>query len=142
MLTTYSMDEKLRQRLLSSPLWLQDLLHEYGRREARRLHGRKPTEDEIQIEFLRILPQCVLRIMVVEPVGIAVAFRDLGTFEPEAMKRIVTDPQGFLAEQYGGGKFKLNFYYQDTFVATKNFVIEGPERWRALLGRAPVVSTS
>ena len=42
---------------------------------------------------------------------------------------LIHDPMRYLAERYGGGKFKLNFHQGWQFVATQNFKPEGAPKW-------------
>jgi hypothetical protein len=45
---------------------------------------------------------------------------------------LLADPNGFIADRFGGGKFKVNFHRGPNFVATHNFRTFGDERWRAM----------
>ncbi len=44
------------------------------------------------------------------------------------------DPEGYLFERFGGGKYKLNFHEGWNFVATQNFKPEGEPKWTDLPG--------
>ena len=120
-------------------LWVYELLREYAKKAARRAKGNEPTEDEILAEFKRTLAVCTLRILATEKVGMILVFRDLETYPPTDpnRERLIADPTRFIAERFGGGKFKINFHEGDNFAATRNFVTEGESRWKEWLEARP-----
>ena len=48
------------------------------------------------------------------------------------MGPLIEAPLEYLRANFGGGKFKINFYHGMQFIATINFKPEGPEIWREL----------
>ncbi len=117
------------------PLWVYELLREYARKAVRRAKGDEPTEDEILATFKTIVADCTIRLLATEKVGMVLVFRDLETYPPDDPKRrqLIGDPTAFIAERFGGGKFKVNFYQGENFAATRNFVTEGEPRWKVWL---------
>jgi hypothetical protein len=113
--------------------WMWDMFAEYVRKITRTAStGAMPLE-EMQSRYLGMYRNFEIKIMVSDKVGMIVQFIDLdmyvfGDFENKLDE---TTFLGFLSEKYGQGKFKVNLYYEGTFIATKNFKIEeGPEKWR------------
>jgi len=103
----------------------------YIRRTLQQQHGRPPTQDEIRGKFFEIYPHCTVKIMVMELVGLGLEFQDLAThpYGADDFSRLMADPLGYLGRTFGGGKFKLSFYYGDQFVATQNFKVGGRPKW-------------
>lgn len=125
-------------------LWVYELLREYARKAARRAKGDEPTEDEILAEFKKTVADCTLRLLATEKVGMVLVFRDLETYPPDDPRRqqLLADPTAFIAERFGGGKFKINFYQGDNFAATRNFVTEGEPRWKVWLAEREASGSS
>jgi hypothetical protein len=48
------------------------------------------------------------------------------------MMPLLMEPENFLLEHFGGGKFKLNFHQGLNFIATKNFKPQGEPKWKNL----------
>ena len=61
-----------------------------------------------------------------------IRFRRLATLRAGEMDAFLEDPEKFIGERFGGGKFKLNFHHGMHFVNTKNFKPVGPPLWRDL----------
>lgn len=45
------------------------------------------------------------------------------------MDPFLADPEGWIRERFGGGKFKMNLHHGLHFVNTKNFKPDGVPRW-------------
>ncbi|MBI3605612.1 MAG: hypothetical protein HY202_06255 [Nitrospirae bacterium] len=89
----------------------------------------EPTLDEMKKTFLSILPECTIKFLAQEKVGMIVQFHHLDTF-PASELAEVTQIQEFLEKKYGGGKFKINFHHRTNFMSTKNYTTNGPLRWK------------
>ena len=103
----------------------------YIRRTLQHQKGAAPTPDEVREKFFDVFAHSVVKIMVMELVGLGLEFQDLashphGTVE---FSGLMADPIGYLGRAHGGGKFKLSFYYGDQFVATQNFKVPGRPGW-------------
>jgi len=103
----------------------------YIRRTLQQQHGRPPTPDEMKEKFFEIYPRSTVKIMVMELVGLGLEFQDLAThpYGTGDFAQLMADPLGYLGRTFGGGKFKLSFYYGDQFVATQNFKVGGQPKW-------------
>ena len=71
-------------------------------------------------------------LYVMHPVGDTIYFKGLGQWSLSSVPALMADPNGFIADGFGGGKFKVNFHHRESFVATHNFRTFGDERWRDL----------
>ncbi len=112
--------------------WVWELYRDYTHKELRRLGIEHPTQDQLQEAFIRILSESTLTVLVQEPWQNAIRFKGLARYHSTDMFPVLRDPEGFLVEHFGGGKFKLNFHHGMNFVATINFKPEGEPRWRDL----------
>jgi len=103
----------------------------YIRRTLQQQFGRPPTPDEMKGKFFEIYPHSTVKIMVMELVGLGLEFQDLAThpYGTDDFSQLMADPLGYLGRTFGGGKFKLSFYYGDQFVATQNFKVSGQPKW-------------
>lgn len=90
------------------------------------------SQPKLQEAFFRMLAESTATLFVMEPVGDTIAFRGLGRWPLAEVPDLLADPNAFIAETFGGGKFKVNFHHGLTFVCTHNFRAYGPERWRDL----------
>ncbi|HUJ80209.1 MAG TPA: hypothetical protein VLY45_07845 [Nitrospiria bacterium] len=103
----------------------------YIRRSLQQHHGRPPTAEEIRSKFFDVYCHCSVKIMVMELVGLGLEFQDLASFPygTDDFAGLMADPTGYLSRGYGGGKYKLSFYYGEQFFATQNFKVGGQPRW-------------
>lgn len=126
--------------MVDVPLWVYELLREYARKSARRAKGDEPTEDEILVTFKAVVSGSTIRLLATEKVGMILVFRDLETYPSDdpRHRQLIGDPTAFIAERFGGGKFKVNFYEGENFAATRNFVTEGEPLWKAWLAAREV----
>ena len=116
--------------------WIWDMFQEYVRKITRTAStGAMPLE-EMQSRYQKMHRDFEIKIMVSDKVGMIVQFLDLDLYHYPDFESLLEASAflNFLSEKYGGGKFKVNLYYDGTFIATKNFKIEeGSEKWRELL---------
>ena len=99
----------------------------------RRNLGRKTDEyaqSQLQQEFLRTLSASAATLYVMEPIGDTIRFKGLGRWPLPEVPELLHDPNKFIADRFGGGKFKVNFHEGETFVCTHNFRTYGEDRWR------------
>jgi len=82
--------------------------------------------------FMRVLGESTATLFVMEPVGDGIVFRALGRWELREVPQLLMDPNGFIDEDFGGGKFKVNFHHVISFVGTHNFRTYSEEKWREL----------
>lgn len=94
-----------------------------------------PTEQEMKEDLAALVEASTVKVLAQERAGMIVAFHWLDTF-PALEVCDVADVKGYLANRYGGGKFKLNLYHGINFLSTKNWETEGPPRWKTMI-RAP-----
>ncbi|MFI5304613.1 MAG: hypothetical protein ACHQYP_07430 [Nitrospiria bacterium] len=92
----------------------------------------EPSDEEMRATFLSIYPECIIKILGQEKVGMIVQFHHLDTF-PASQLAEVTAVQDYLQKKYGGGKFKINFYHKTNFMSTKNYETVGPFIWKEMV---------
>lgn len=107
--------------------WLWPLYEEYVRRET-----RNGDDAALRDMFLGALSESTATLYVMEPVGDTIRFKGLGQWLLPEVPDLMADPNAFIADMCGGGKFKINFHHGQTFVATHNFRTFGEESWRAM----------
>lgn len=112
--------------------WVWELYEDYTRKELRRRGVESPTQEQLQQTFIQLLSESTVTVLVQEPWQNAVRFKGLARYTIEGMMPLLRDPEAFLLEHFGGGKFKLNFHHGMNFVATINFKPEGEPRWQHL----------
>ena len=84
------------------------------------------------LQLGRLWPDLACTILVQEPWMGTIRFKRLARLRGDAMRPFLDDPEGFLRERFGGGKFKINLHHGMHFVSTKNFRPSGPSRWAEL----------
>ena len=118
------------------PPWLYKLFtgHQYpyvrrqakfGRKREPGEESREPTREEIDEKFWEIYPRCAVKVLQEVKTGMIVSFGELGRYAPGTYQALVDNPEGFLAQEYGKKKIKINFYEGDNFVCTINFTVAG-----------------
>jgi hypothetical protein len=112
--------------------WCWDLLEPYLTRNLLNRGVARPTRKQILEEFARVWPEITATIGVQEPFAGTIRFKWLIRLSADAMAPLLDDPTGWIGEQYGGGKFKLNLHHGLHFVNTKNFKPAGDPRWVAV----------
>lgn len=114
--------------------WLWPLYRQHVRRACLDAEGgaQASTEPLLRAAFLRALAESTATLFVMEPVGDTIRFRGLGRWPLPEVPELLADPNAFIADRFGGGKYKLNLHHGATFVCTHNFRTPGQERWRSL----------
>jgi hypothetical protein len=113
------------------PAWAWVLIEDYVDRSLAG-RGHPPTPRETLAEVARLWPDLACTILVQEPWQGTVRFKRLLRLRGEAMRPFLEDPETFIRERFGGGKFKVNIHHGMHFVNTRNFKPAGPPRWEAL----------
>ena len=115
-----------------------DLYKEHIKKFSHAMVKGMPTDDEMKATVLQILPESKVKILAQEKVGMAVQFHHMATYPAQEVARVpISGVKTFLAQRFGGGKFKLNLYHGINFMSTKNFETEGPPLWKDLVGKVP-----
>jgi hypothetical protein len=91
-----------------------------------------PTARDTLGEVARLWPDLSCTILVQEPWQGTVRFKRLLRLRGDEMRPFLGDPEGFIRERFGGGKFKLNIHHGMHFVNTKNFKPQGAALWPAI----------
>mgnify|MGYP007063399759 FL=1 len=112
--------------------WLWPLYKEHVRRVLGLSRDESGNQKALQHRFLQSLGASTATLYVMEPVGDTIRFKGLGKWPLPKVPALLADPHAFIADQYGGGKYKVNFHDQLTFVGTHNFRTYGEEVWRNL----------
>jgi len=112
--------------------WLWPLYKEHVRRVLEIPRGEPGVQSELQHRFLQSLAASTATLYVMEPVGDTIRFKGLGKWPLPSVPDLLSDPHAFIADQFGGGKYKVNFHDRLTFVGTHNFRTYGEEVWRTL----------
>jgi len=111
--------------------WLWPIFQEHVDREVIR-HDLVPGDATAQDTYFRVLQQSKATLYVMEPVGDTIRFKGLGRWPLAEVPQLLYDPHAFIADRFGGGKYKVNFHHDLTFVGTHNFRTYGDEVWRTL----------
>ena len=113
-----------------------DLYKEHVRKFSHAMVKGMPTEEEMQATILQILPESTVKVLAQEKVGMVVKFHLMAIYPaPEVSTVAISEIKSFLAQRFGGGKFKLNLYHGINFLSTKNFETAGPPLWKDLVGK-------
>jgi hypothetical protein len=110
--------------------WLWPIYEEY----VLKLLPEAQQQDQavLRVTFMRVLGESTATLFVMEPVGDGIVFRGLGRWPLREVPELLVDPNGFIDEGFGGGKFKVNFHHVISFVGTHNFRTYSEEKWRQL----------
>jgi len=114
-------------KLYSGLTW--ELYKEHVKKFSHAAVKGMPTENEMKEALASIVEDSTVKVLAQERVGMVVTFHWLDTYRALDVCDI-TDVKGFLAERFGGGKFKLNLYHGINFLSTKNWETEGPPLWK------------
>ena len=112
--------------------WLWPLYEEHVRRVLEIPRGEPGDQSSLQHAFLKALGGSTATLYVMEPVGDTIRFKGLGKWPLPKVPDLLADPHAFIADHFGGGKYKVNFHDQLTFVGTHNFRTYGEEVWREM----------
>lgn len=96
----------------------------------------EPSLEEMKAAFNSLFPEMTIKILAQEKAGMIVQFHHLDTYPASEVADII-QIQEFLANRYGGGKFKLNLYHRTNFMSTKNYQTEGPDIWKQFVKEDP-----
>ena len=110
--------------------WCWDLVEPYLRRNLLNRGVERPTRKQVLEEFARVWPEFTATIGVQEPFAGTIRFKWLVRLGMDDMTPFLENPDGWIAERYGGGKFKMNLHHGLHFVNTKNFKPESAPRWK------------
>jgi hypothetical protein len=110
--------------------WCWDLIEPYLKRNLLNRGAERPTRKDLLGEFARVWPEFTATIGVQEPFAGTIRFKWLARIPSSEMAPLLEDPEGWIGERFGGGKFKLNLHHGMHFVNTKNFKPTGEPRWR------------
>ena len=111
--------------------WLWPIYEEHVSRTCER-NNQGDNQAALQHTFLRALGNSTATLFVMEPVGDTIRFMGLGRWQLAKVPELLTDPNAFIADRFGGGKYKINFHDGLHFVGTHNFRTWGEERWRSM----------
>jgi hypothetical protein len=114
------------------PAWAWVLLEPYVDRRLDARGRTSPTPREVLAEVATLWSGLSCTLLVQEPWQGTIRFKRLVRLQADAMRPFLAGPEAFLAERFGGGKFKVNFHDGLSFVTTKNFKLAGSPRWEAL----------
>jgi len=112
--------------------WLWELYKDYIKKYLRNKKNYNPTEEELQNTFIQVLGESSVTILVQEPWQNAVRFKGLKKGSINEMMPLINNPNGYLVQHFGGGKFKLNFHQGMNFIATINYKPEGTPLWPSM----------
>ncbi len=112
--------------------WVWKLLEKFVVADLDRSGIQNPSDTELENAFVTLLSETTVTVLVQEPWRNSVRFKCLAKFHSEEMFDLLNRPESFLRENYGGGKFKLNFHRGWHFVATQNFKPDGDPVWKSL----------
>ena len=109
--------------------WLWPIYKEY----VVRLSGGEGVDSStLGVAFMKILANSTATLYVMEPVGDTIRFRAMGQWPLPDVPELMADPNAFIADRFGGGKYKINFHHALSFVCTHNFRTYGEELWREM----------
>ncbi len=109
--------------------WLWPIYEEHVVRHCQRKQQHE-NQSVLELTFMQSLGNSTATLFVMEPVGDTIRFMGLGRWKLAEVPALVTDPNAFLSERFGGGKYKINFHDGFHFVGTHNFRTYGEELWR------------
>lgn len=112
--------------------WVWELYEEYVTTQLEREGIDDPTAEDLEAAFLEVLSESTVTVLVQEPWRGSVRFKGLARYDADEMFDLLNNPEAFLVERFGGGKFKLNFHRGWHFVATQNFKPDGEPKWKDL----------
>lgn len=110
--------------------WCWELVEPYLRRNLVNRGVERPTRKQVLEEFVRVWPEMTATIGVQEPYAGTIRFKWLVRLSSSEMGPFLEDPAGWIAERFGGGKYKMNLHHGMHFVNTRNFKPEGEPRWQ------------
>ncbi len=122
-----------QETIIKKMEWVFNTFSEYLENDFKKRIGKlDPTVADLWQAFQVLFPATSAQLLVQEPVGNTVRFKPLAFYHADEMGPLIEAPLEYLRKNFGGGKFKINFYHGMQFIATINFKPEGPEIWREL----------
>lgn len=110
--------------------WLWPLFEPYVRKQFERDGVHDPADADLHDAFVALIGEATVTILVQEPWRGSVRFKGLDRMPATSCFELLNEPETYLQERFGGGKFKLNFHEGWNFVATRNFKPDGEPRWK------------
>ncbi|MDP6934606.1 MAG: hypothetical protein QGG40_16910 [Myxococcota bacterium] len=114
--------------------WLWPLFREFVLKEAERLE-LGDSQEALRNLFLATLAGSTATLYAMEPEGDTIRFHGLARWPLAEIPELLVDPNAFLLDRYGGGKFKCNFHHGDSFICTHNFRTYGESTYQELPDR-------
>jgi hypothetical protein len=111
--------------------WCWELVEPYVRRNLLNRSVARPTRAQLLEEFGRVWPGLTATIGVQEPWAGTIRFKWLARLSAAEMEPFADDPERWIRDRFGGGKFKVNLHHGLHFVGTKNFKPAGEPRWQS-----------
>jgi hypothetical protein len=102
----------------------------YLRRNLLNRGVERPTRRQVLEEFARVWPDFTATIGVQEPWQGTIRFKWLVRLGAGDVTPFLEAPERWIADRFGGGKFKMNLHHGLHFVNTKNFKPAGEPRWQ------------
>jgi hypothetical protein len=110
--------------------WCWDLVEPYLRRNLFNRGVERPARRQVLEEFARVWPEFTVTIGVQQPWAGTIRFKWLVRLAAGETTPFLEAPERWIAERFGGGKFKMNLHHGLHFVNTKNFKPDGEPRWQ------------
>lgn len=108
--------------------WLWPIYEQYVKKNG----PQAETDADVGRRFFSVLAESSATLYAMEPAGDSIRFKGLGKWALRSVPNLLADPNAFLADRFGGGKYKVNFHHRDSFVGTHNFRTFGEERWKRM----------
>lgn len=112
--------------------WVRELFTAHIHKLLRKAGKVDPSEAEVEAAFQELFVRSTATILVQEPFYDSVRFKGLARLQADEMGELIDDPAGYLAREFGGGKFKINFHDGWNFISTRNFKPQGAPIWKDL----------
>ena len=109
--------------------WVWPLYEKTVRKRLDAEGVQDPSPETLEARFIGALGRSTVTLLVQEPWRGSVRFKCLARYDRTDMFDLLSDPETFLVDRFGGGKFKLNFHEGWNFVATINFKPKGDPLW-------------
>jgi hypothetical protein len=108
--------------------WFYNLLEDFLKLRSRQKYGPVYDKEVMEKDMLEFLHLTNLKFFVLLPSGMGMEFKLVGKYATTELIEI-EDPVPFIAENFGGGKFKVNIYLDGTYAGTQNYKTHGDPKW-------------
>ncbi len=108
--------------------WFFNLLEDYLKRRCRQKLGPDYTKEDMHNDMMTFLHETNLKFFALVPAGMGMEFKLIGKYLTTDLVEL-EDPNPYIEEKYGGGKFKVNIYHNGTFAGTENYKTHGDPKW-------------